>query len=124
MILELCLENVQREVSFNVNVAEDNDQRQPNENRVTCISVVSASVSSGHQPIKCTVVAGVLNGCEGSPYMAVYDVVWTRAQQQEVESDLGPSTSSSNSSGPTIKKGGTTKKVLPTPHVLNQNSSG
>lgn len=75
----------------------------------------------GQQPVRCTLVVGATLGDD--PFLVVYDVAWTRTYT-DVQSEPGPSTLTSNASGTTIKKGGTTKKVLPTPHTLNQNSSG
>ncbi|KAI9556663.1 hypothetical protein GHT06_016453 [Daphnia sinensis] len=110
---------LKREISFNA--AQRSQLQCPI--RVTSLSVVSGSFSNGHQPVRCSLVLGVTLGHQLEPFLVVYDVTWTRAYQ-DVQPEPGPSTPTSNSSGSTIKKGGTTKKVLSTPHSLNANNSG
>jgi len=62
-------------------------------------------------------------GDQLEPFLVVYDVTWIRAYQDD-QPEPGPSTPTAGSSGSTIKKGGTTKKVLPATHVLNPTSGG
>lgn len=106
-------------MSFNVAVTS----QLPGTIQVTSLSVVSGSSGSCHQPVRCSLVVGATLEDQAEPFLVVYDVVWTKAQL-DVQSEPVSSIPTANSSGSTIKKGGTTKKVLPTPHVLNQNSGG
>lgn len=110
---------LKRELSFNA----AHKSQLPCPFRVTALSVVSGSFSNGHQPVRCSLIVAAKFGGQLEPYLVVYDVAWTRAYQ-DAQPEAGPSTPTASSSGSTIKKGGTSKKVLPTTHVLNPNSAG
>lgn len=93
--------------------------------RLTSLCVLASTPGIDNGPAKCCVVAGLL--VEGGiPCLAVYDIVWKSAGHQQGEN--GPRTSLSDHPGPsssgtggTVKKGGTTKKVSSTPHILAPN---
>ena len=86
-------------------------------NRLTSLCVLVSS-SPASTP-KCSVVAGLTiqeeQQQQGRPCLAVYDVAWkpTLCEPHPVTSATG-----SAPPAPAVKKGGTTKKVLPVPHIL------